>query len=67
MAAAPWIVSDQLGLIEPLFAEDGAVSAGWAQPSARPGDGQIEWARAVVDASHVQATKRGAKDGPEPG
>jgi transposase len=28
--------------------------------------GAIEWSRAVVDASHVQA-KRGLRDGPEPG
>ena len=28
--------------------------------------GQIEWTRAVVDSSHIQA-KRGRQDGPEPG
>jgi hypothetical protein len=28
--------------------------------------GEIEWSRAVADASHVQA-KKGLRDGPEPG
>jgi hypothetical protein len=29
--------------------------------------GEIERSRAVADSSHVQAKKRGRRDGPEPG
>jgi transposase len=39
----------------------------WARLLAELGAaGELEWSRAVCDASHVQA-KRGLRDGPEPG
>ena len=58
MAVAPWIVSDELWeVVEPLLPV-------WERLhelllARLRAAGEIEWARAVADASHVQA-KRGA-------